>query len=48
LLRISAEEVRISPKPLKVFTGDAYGYIDYLSVLNINNVGKVYAYRMEL
>jgi hypothetical protein len=40
LLQISAEEeLRISQKPTKIFTGDAYGYIDYLSLININNVG---------
>jgi hypothetical protein len=39
LLRIAAEEeLRISQKPLKVFTGDLYGYVDYLSVININNI----------
>jgi len=41
LLRIAAEEeLRISQKPLKVFTGDIYGNIDYLNVVNINNVGE--------
>ncbi len=40
LLQISAEEeLRISQKPTKIFTGDAYGFIDYLSLININNVG---------
>tara|TARA_R110000822_G_scaffold76214_4_gene183175 strand:+ start:1789 stop:4008 length:2220 start_codon:yes stop_codon:yes gene_type:complete len=41
ILRIAAEEeLRIAQKPLKIFTGDAYGFIDYLSVLNINNIGN--------
>jgi hypothetical protein len=41
ILRIAAEEeLRIAQKPLKIFTGDAYGFIDYLSVLNINNIGS--------
>lgn len=40
LLRIAAEEeLRIQQKPLKEFKGDAYGYIPYLSITNINNVG---------
>ena len=40
LLQIAAEEeLRISQKPLKIFTGDLYGYVDYLSVININNIG---------
>lgn len=40
LLRIAAEEeLRIQQKPLQIFTGDAYGYIPYLSITNINNVG---------
>ena len=39
-MQISAEEeLRISQKPTKIFTGDAYGFIDYLSLININNVG---------
>ena len=41
LLRISAEEeLRIAQKPLRIFTGDAYGFIEYLSVLNVDNVGS--------
>ncbi len=41
LLQISAEEeLRISQKPIKIFTGDIYGYVEYISVLNIDNVGK--------
>jgi hypothetical protein len=40
LLRISAEEeLRIAQKPLKIFSGDIFGYIDYLSVINVNNIG---------
>lgn len=41
LLQIAAEEeLRISQKPLKIFTGDLYGYVDYLSVIDINNIGS--------
>lgn len=40
LLRIAAEEeLRIAQKPMKIFRGDFYGYIPYLSFVNINNVG---------
>jgi len=41
LLRIAAEEeMRISQKPTKAFIGDFYGYIPYLSLVSINNVGR--------
>lgn len=41
ILRIAAEEeLRISQRPLKLFRGDVYGYIPYLSLININNVGN--------
>lgn len=40
LLRIAAEEeLRIAQRPTKVFRGDFYGYIPYLSFININNLG---------
>lgn len=39
LLRISAEDdMRIQQKPTKIFTGDIYGYVPYLSVIEINNI----------
>jgi len=39
LLRIAAEdELRISQIPTKIFSGDIYGYLHYLSVYEINNV----------
>lgn len=45
LLRIATEEeLRISQKPLKIFNGSVYGYIDYLSVISINNVGDKFMF----
>ena len=39
LLRISAEDdMRIQQKPIKVFSGDIYGYVPYLSIIEINNI----------
>jgi len=39
LLGISAmDDLRIQPNPIKVFSGDIYGYIPYLSVVSINNI----------
>jgi len=39
ILRISAEDIlRIRQKPQKVFTGDIYGYMSYLSVISIDNL----------
>lgn len=39
LLRIAAEEqLRISQKPTKVFSGDLYGFLPYLCVLSINGL----------
>jgi hypothetical protein len=39
LLGISAmDDLRIQSNPIKVFTGDVYGYIPYLSVVTIDNV----------
>lgn len=41
LLRIAAEEeIRIAQKPLKVFRGSAFGFIPYLSLIDVNEVGK--------
>ena len=39
LLGISAmDDLRIQSNPIKVFTGDVYGYIPYFSVITIDNV----------
>jgi hypothetical protein len=39
ILRIAAEDLlRIQQKPAKIFSGDIYGYLPYLSVISINNV----------
>lgn len=41
LLRIAAEEeLRIAQKPLKVFRGSVFGFIPYLSLIDVNGVGK--------
>lgn len=41
LLRILAEdELRIASKPLKIFSGDIYGYLNYMSVIDIKNIGN--------
>jgi len=41
ILRIAAEEeLRILQRPTKIFRGDFYGYIPYLSFININNIGS--------
>lgn len=43
LLRIMGEErMKMYAKPLKVFKGDIYGYIDYLSVVSINNISGLF------
>ena len=39
ILRIAAEDIlRMSQKPAKIFNGDIYGFIPYLSVISINNL----------
>jgi hypothetical protein len=39
LLRISAEdELRIAQKPMKLFSGDIFGYNSYISVCSINKI----------
>lgn len=39
ILKLAAEEeLRIAQKPMKVFIGDVYGFIPYLSIININNI----------
>ena len=41
LLQIAAEEeLRIAQRPTKIFRGDFYGYIPYLSLVTINNIAK--------
>jgi len=32
------EDLRIAQKPIKLFTGDAFGFLPYLSVISINNI----------
>lgn len=45
LLRISAEDdMRIQQKPIKVFTGDIYGEIPYLSIIEINNINGLFMF----
>jgi hypothetical protein len=45
ILRIAnEEEMRISQKPLKEFKGSIYGYIPYLSVININNIANKFMF----
>jgi len=45
LLRMAAEEeLRISQKPLKIFSGSIFGNLPYLSVININNVGNKFMF----
>lgn len=42
LLRISGEErMKMYAKPLRVFSGDVYGYVDYLSVVSIDGIDSV-------
>lgn len=39
LLRISAEtELRLGQKPLMLFSGSVFGYVPYLSIIEINNL----------
>ena len=43
ILRIASEDqLRISQKPTKVFSGDLYGFLPYLCVLSINGVSGVF------
>lgn len=43
ILRISAEEsLRLNQKNLQMFKGDAYGFIEYLTVCKINNINGVF------
>ena len=43
LLQIMGEEtLRLNSKPSRVFTGDVYGYFNYLSVVTIDNLDGVF------
>jgi len=45
ILQISAEDdMRIQQKPIKEFTGDFYGYLPYLSVIEINNINGLFMF----
>ena len=45
LLRISAEDdMRIQQKPIKCFSGSFFGEIDYLSIIEINNVSGLFMF----
>ena len=45
ILQISAEDdMRIQQKPIKAFTGDIYGYVPYLSIIEINNVNGLFMF----
>lgn len=45
ILQISAEDdMRIQQKPIKTFTGDIYGYVPYLSIIEINNVNGLFMF----
>jgi len=45
LLRISAEDdMRIRQKTIKTFEGDFYGYLPYLSIIEINNVNGLFMF----
>ncbi len=39
ILQIAVEDIlRVHQKPQKIFTGDVYGYLPYLSIISINNL----------
>ena len=45
ILQISAEDdMRIQQKPIKTFTGDIYGYVPYLSIIEINNINGLFMF----
>ena len=45
ILQISAEDdMRIQQKPTKTFTGDFYGYLPYLSIIEINNISGLFMF----
>ena len=46
ILRIAVEEtLRMSAQPAQLFSGDIYGYIPYLSVINIDNITGLFMSR---
>jgi len=45
LLQISAEDdMRIQQKPVKMFLGDIYGEVPYLSIIEINNINGLFMF----
>lgn len=43
LLRIAAEEeLRISQKPIRIFSGSVYGYLEYINIIKINNINCIF------
>jgi len=45
ILQISAEDdMRIQQKPTKTFTGDIYGEVPYLSIIEINNINGLFMF----
>ena len=45
ILRIMGEEtLRLNQSPMRIFSGDIYGYIPYLSVVTINNVTGLFVF----
>lgn len=43
ILQLMGEDrLRMNSKPMKVFSGDVYGYIDYLCVIQINNISGLF------
>jgi len=45
ILQISAEDdMRIQQKPIKTFTGDIYGEVPYLSIIEINNINGLFMF----
>ena len=43
VLEIAGEDIlRMSQKPAKIFIGDVYGYLPYLSIISINNIDGVF------
>lgn len=43
ILRISAEdELRISQLPMQIFSGDVFGYMNYIAVYSINNIKGIF------
>ena len=36
--------MRIQQKPTKTFTGDFYGYLPYLSIIEINNISGLFMF----